>query len=267
MLLRSITKHVKDQNWFAVALDFFIVVLGVGVAMFGQQWLGDRQQRADMVTAEIALQSDMFYNYVNAKERLAVARCRTEAYQAIAAQLLEPDENWTGMPRINNDSTFQAALPVVFRSPSRNWGSRVWKAELARGTFSQMADQRRDNLDSLFVQTDHARDLQDDIYTLQGRLKTLAVATKVSQSDRLRYYDVLGEIDDKSGLFEHIASQIIQSIEDLGIDRRPEAVMGVVGDVQDTLEQLNERGQSIYGACFVPMDWPALDVHFTEEVK
>lgn len=29
MLLRSITKHVKDQNWFAVWLDFFIVVMGV----------------------------------------------------------------------------------------------------------------------------------------------------------------------------------------------------------------------------------------------
>ena len=29
MLLRRITKHVKDQNWFAVVLDFAIVVAGV----------------------------------------------------------------------------------------------------------------------------------------------------------------------------------------------------------------------------------------------
>ncbi len=26
MLLRSIKQYVKDQNWFAVAIDFFIVV-------------------------------------------------------------------------------------------------------------------------------------------------------------------------------------------------------------------------------------------------
>lgn len=32
MLFRSITKHVKDQNWFAVALDFFIVVVGILLA-------------------------------------------------------------------------------------------------------------------------------------------------------------------------------------------------------------------------------------------
>ena len=32
MLLRSITKHVREQNWFAVALDFFIVVAGILIA-------------------------------------------------------------------------------------------------------------------------------------------------------------------------------------------------------------------------------------------
>ena len=29
MILHSLSKHVKDQNWFAVALDFLIVVVGV----------------------------------------------------------------------------------------------------------------------------------------------------------------------------------------------------------------------------------------------
>jgi len=38
VLLRSITKHVKDQNWFAVGLDFFIVVFGVFVGLQVQNW-------------------------------------------------------------------------------------------------------------------------------------------------------------------------------------------------------------------------------------
>jgi len=33
MLLRRITKHVKDENWFAVALDFVIVVSGVFIGL------------------------------------------------------------------------------------------------------------------------------------------------------------------------------------------------------------------------------------------
>lgn len=33
MILRRLTKHVKDQNWFAVALDFLIVVVGVFIGI------------------------------------------------------------------------------------------------------------------------------------------------------------------------------------------------------------------------------------------
>lgn len=43
MLLRRITKHVKDQNWFAVALDFFIVVAGILIAFQITNWSAARQ--------------------------------------------------------------------------------------------------------------------------------------------------------------------------------------------------------------------------------
>lgn len=33
MLLRSITDHVRQQNWFAVWVDFLIVVIGVFVGL------------------------------------------------------------------------------------------------------------------------------------------------------------------------------------------------------------------------------------------
>lgn len=45
MLLRSITKHVKDQNWFAVALDFFIVVVGILIAFQITSWNESRTTR------------------------------------------------------------------------------------------------------------------------------------------------------------------------------------------------------------------------------
>ena len=38
MILRRITKHVKDQNWFAVVLDFFIVVAGVFIGLQVSNW-------------------------------------------------------------------------------------------------------------------------------------------------------------------------------------------------------------------------------------
>ena len=33
MLLRRITKHITEQNWFAVFIDFLIVVVGVFIGI------------------------------------------------------------------------------------------------------------------------------------------------------------------------------------------------------------------------------------------
>lgn len=45
MLLRRVTEHAKAQNWFAVALDFLIVVVGVFVGIEVANWNQTRQDR------------------------------------------------------------------------------------------------------------------------------------------------------------------------------------------------------------------------------
>ena len=59
MLLRSITKHVKDQNWFAVALDFFIVVVGILIAFQITNWNEERSNGQLRVSYLERLQSDL----------------------------------------------------------------------------------------------------------------------------------------------------------------------------------------------------------------
>ncbi len=46
MILRRLTEHVKAQNWFAVGIDFLIVVLGVFVATQVANWNSARAERA-----------------------------------------------------------------------------------------------------------------------------------------------------------------------------------------------------------------------------
>jgi hypothetical protein len=49
MLLRRITQHVKDQNWFAVLLDFVIVVAGILIAF----WISSvAEKRGEMALFE-----------------------------------------------------------------------------------------------------------------------------------------------------------------------------------------------------------------------
>jgi len=43
MLLRRITQHVRNQNWFAVFIDFFIVVVGVFIGIQVANWNEERK--------------------------------------------------------------------------------------------------------------------------------------------------------------------------------------------------------------------------------
>ena len=47
MLLRRVTRHVRSQNWFAVGVDFLIVVVGVFVGLQVQDWNDARKERAE----------------------------------------------------------------------------------------------------------------------------------------------------------------------------------------------------------------------------
>ena len=46
MLLRRITQHVKDQNWFAVFVDFVIVVIGVFIGIQVTNWNTERYEQS-----------------------------------------------------------------------------------------------------------------------------------------------------------------------------------------------------------------------------
>jgi hypothetical protein len=45
MLLRRVMEHVKDQNWFAVGIDFVIVVFGVFIGIQVANWNDERRDR------------------------------------------------------------------------------------------------------------------------------------------------------------------------------------------------------------------------------
>jgi hypothetical protein len=62
MILRSLTKHVKEQDWFAVGLDFFIVVFGVYVGLQVQEWSDLRALEASEAQYLAEVREEISYN-------------------------------------------------------------------------------------------------------------------------------------------------------------------------------------------------------------
>lgn len=242
-------EHVKAQNWLAVGLDFVIVVLGVTFALVAEQWISDRQNRADFTQAEAMLRRALADNYFAAKERIAVGDCIRRDIETLGDQLLEPEDAWTPPRALETALSPNAVYGSVLRSPSRSWGFSSWDSEQANGTFDRLGVDQRDVISEIFQLTDVINDMQTEIVDGQARLKVLGEVDRLNRSERLRYLDVLVEVDHYVAIAELVSTQVVRGIETLNIEptdaEMAQLNLGVVFR--------NQRMRELYGDCTSPM--------------
>ena len=58
MILRSVMRHVREQNWLAVGIDFFIVIVGVFIGIQVANWNEARLETHQQRVYLVRLQSD-----------------------------------------------------------------------------------------------------------------------------------------------------------------------------------------------------------------
>lgn len=103
MLLRSITKHIKDQNWFAVALDFVIVVFGVFVGLQVQQWVIENQRQSNEHQYLIRLHDEVEL-LIKSREHYDQSRPRDSAYLQEAVNILSSEVTDAKLEKIHCDA-------------------------------------------------------------------------------------------------------------------------------------------------------------------
>ena len=79
MLLRRVTKHVKDQNWFAVGIDFAIVVVGVFIGIQVANWNEARAIQAQERSHLVLMQDELVQNAERSDHLLEYYTSVTEA--------------------------------------------------------------------------------------------------------------------------------------------------------------------------------------------
>ena len=84
MLLRRVTQHIKDQNWFAVGIDFVIVVIGVFIGMQVTNWNETWTERDLGLEYERRLVADL-------QQDLVMHEISASYYQAVLDSVVEAD--------------------------------------------------------------------------------------------------------------------------------------------------------------------------------
>ena len=209
-----------DSNWFAVGINFIIVVAGVLFALMTEQWWRDAQLRADLEIVEIAINRDLLTNLFATKEILA-------------------------LPPPAHESPVRAA--------ETRW--RVRDGEQRTRKLQAVGNTRRQSLDSLFTSANLIRATLETTSNAQSRLKILALAKNITPADRTRYLENLHYHDERSGMLELAAQQALEQIQSIGF--RPDQTY--IDEFRVYMTDYNTTRQALYGKCFVPFDMPFLN--------
>jgi hypothetical protein len=254
MILRRLTQHIKDQNWFAVGLDFVIVVVGILLAFQITSWSEVRGEKVALARAEVAIAGDLIDNYINAKERIALSECRKLGLRALGERLLQPGDRWEAAPNISNDTEL-AAFPAVVGSPKRFWKTRIWETELARGSFDLMDPERRRDIDLIFGAVKAMSKFQGATVDNESRLIILGQANELSRAERHKLFEIISILDEQSVALHMIGQNIVDEIEGLNLTLND----GERKAMGERFSILNTRASASYADCRTPITTPFLD--------
>lgn len=145
MLLRSVTSHVRSQNWVAVGLDFIIVVVGIFVGLQADAWNEGRKERVRERAAIEQLLSDFESNGAMVDRMVEFHSRKVEeltfAMGALTSGDLDPEEY----------GRFRNAFVSMTQLPPLGATMGGYDALIGSGDFGLIRDQK---LRSMLVRLD-----------------------------------------------------------------------------------------------------------------
>ncbi|TDR22346.1 hypothetical protein [Marinicella litoralis] len=153
MLLRRITKHVTEQNWFAVSLDFVIVVFGVFLGIQIGDWNEERltRERTVVLTERLAddFGVDVWLAYSFATYHEVVINNAKLVLDDLSGRKSLPDN---------------ALLVAAFRATQFNRlnESSTYTELVSSGGYDLLAKSELGRIATVFYESEQAEDIQND---------------------------------------------------------------------------------------------------------
>ncbi|GAB5413398.1 MAG: hypothetical protein Cons2KO_10010 [Congregibacter sp.] len=153
LLLRRVTEHVRNQNWFAVGLDFCIVVIGVYIGIQVANWNSSRltQQEETLIVSRLLAefrdlegkQTQTLLTYEKDKEVLqglikeASRGVREQqalavAERALGISVVSPAVNTPVYTELMSTGKISIIQSEALRGALREWGLQADRLDIAR---------------------------------------------------------------------------------------------------------------------------------------
>jgi hypothetical protein len=239
-LLRQLNADQKRSglHW---AMELVIVVAGVLIAMWLQQWVEQRRAIATMHSAEDAIHDEVRQALESLIWREAISQCHFDRASRLKAGLTGPDDRWPGL----DENTLVArkpggryaaptVVPSVYQRPVDSLTDSAWNSALGTGALAPMDRDRFGKLVAVYDQIQFLRqnrELEDRAAT---RLSALAFPMRFTPETRMALTEALYDIDRARFTFSAFgASVLADQMRGLGWNDKSEVDKWMVDDAAD----------------------------------
>lgn len=250
MFFRRIREHLRNDDWFAVAVDFLVVVGGVGIALWAESAIRAQSVEADIAVLEKTLAQERLAIYLNAAERLSLSQCRVQRMAELTDALIKSDGNWPGMPLEGPQSgALNTHIPLAWSEPIKRYPVYTWDAALTQGLVASMEQDRVAILSAFFAAVQALAEFQSASNELAMRVHSLSLKMELSPETRVDFLRMLSELDHNSAIAEIAAEQVKALAEAAGFDLTEQEVTLL----KSQLDAMNSVAAQSVGDCFVPI--------------
>lgn len=216
----------KVEGWRRFAGEIAIIVIGVLIALYAQQVVEDRNDRARVDSAIAALRTEVAWIDFYASESEMTSPCVLAQIEAIQKRLASGEGGL--LPRYSDTSS----KGFVLRMPGRTWSDSVWQSVSASDTLRRL----RPTIDlHLSAMSTQANDQAERVKLSEGwvnDLGVLSVMVPTGEAERMRLI----------GVTEHLRG-IVQGIDlSAGQMRDSIAAAGLLASKSWLDKQLSESG-------------------------
>ncbi|EED33285.1 conserved hypothetical protein [gamma proteobacterium NOR5-3] len=154
MLLRRVAEHVRSQNWFAVVLDFIIVVVGVFIGIQVANWNEELAQEARDEVLLSRLGDDFAQIVDYAERKMPIRRSSTQSISELISTIRSGVD--PGLTEVFQDQINAAVIAWVSFEMAATYDELV-----ATGTLSRIR-----NPELRKTLNDYARQREADVFLL-----------------------------------------------------------------------------------------------------
>lgn len=235
-MLRRLTADEQRsvRHW---AMEFVVVVSGVLLALWLQQWGERRRAVHDMAAAEDAIHDELRETLKNLIWREAISQCHVDRAELLKSMLLANGSRWPGLSEnalIENSmkqaTGVQSVIQGVYQRPAVMYPTAAWNSALTTGALAPMDRKRFAKLADIYAGVQFMADNQERENRAASTLSALALPQELAPATRTTMLGALYEVDATRFTFAYAGPEFAEGMKELGWNDKAEIDQWIAED-------------------------------------